>query len=125
MNEYITIMPYKDPKKNAEHVKKWRLAHREHWNEYFRNYVRKQRIKAMEVIGQGIIKCRICGFDDIRALEIDHINGGGTIERRRNKTTTYSYKWYRMIITGKRSIQDLQILCGNCHNIKSYEKRIL
>lgn len=61
--------------------------------------------------------CRQCGFSDRRALQIDHVNGGGSAERLRTKKTGWSgYKFIlEKIMTGST---DYQILCANCNWIK-------
>jgi len=41
--------------------------------------VRNMRDEAIRILGG---KCSRCGFDDFRALQIDHINGDGAEERR-------------------------------------------
>lgn len=56
-----------------------------------------------------------CGFSDERALEIDHINGGGK-EHRKNLSNS-AYKDYVVSHT-----EEFQVLCSNCHSIKTYEE---
>jgi hypothetical protein len=61
-------------------------------------------------------KCANCGFDDIRALQIDHINGGGKKEIMKYQKYYNWRKYYRMVLadtTGK-----YQCLCANCNWIK-------
>lgn len=61
--------------------------------------------------------CCKCGFDDERALQFDHINGGGSKERRKG------FDWWSFL---KRldtmDVEELkgvyQILCANCNQIK-------
>lgn len=62
-------------------------------------------------------KCIRCNFSDTRALQIDHINGGGAKER---KSITGNYHKYvlQKIINGDTSYQ---LLCANCNWIKKYE----
>lgn len=59
-------------------------------------------------------KCVICGIDDIRVLQIDHINNDGQNDRSSRRR-----EFHREIVEGKRS--DLQILCANHHSIKNWE----
>ena len=59
-------------------------------------------------------KCCVCGYSDYRALEIDHIRGGGTKATRGNPT-----KPQHDIIAG-RNLDHYQILCSNCNSIKRY-----
>lgn len=56
--------------------------------------------------------CASCGFSDLRALQIDHINGGGTSEIKRLGN---GVKYYRHIMS---NISNYQILCANCNQIK-------
>lgn len=59
-------------------------------------------------------KCIQCGFSDYRALQVDHILGGGSIERREKSGIQL---WNHMI----KNISKYQILCANCNWIKRYE----
>jgi len=75
------------------------------------------RKKAVEVLGG---KCVRCGFTDIRALQIDHVNGGGQKEHR----SIGSMAVYRKIIQKHsmgENIKDYQVLCANCNWIKRWE----
>lgn len=64
-------------------------------------------------------KCIHCGFNDIRALQIDHINGGGVKELR---STGNRCVYYNRVL---KSVQDgdnkYQLLCANCNWIKRHE----
>ena len=42
-------------------------------------------------------KCLKCGFSDRRALQIDHINGGGIKERRIGNTRQFHHKVLKSI----------------------------
>jgi len=56
-----------------------------------------------------------CGFDDFRALQIDHINGGGSSERKTLKKDSL----YREVL--KDNTNKYQLLCANCNSIKRIE----
>ncbi|SRR6266700_4591282 len=71
------------------------------------------RLKQGAIIMLGGI-CVRCGWNDIRCLEIDHI-----IPVRGDRSL-YGIKLYRSIVTGG-STENLQVLCANCHAIKTYE----
>lgn len=62
--------------------------------------------------------CVRCGFDDMRALQIDHIRGGGTAL---GKTGMKGYRLWRSILGGE--ITDYQVLCANCNWIKRCENK--
>lgn len=65
-------------------------------------------------------ECARCGFSDRRALQIDHVYGGGTKERRENNSGNTAV--YRKILTEVLQGTDkYQILCANCNYIKRSE----
>lgn len=74
-------------------------------------YQRKLRSQAISYLGSV---CSNCGFSDIRALQIDHIEGDGS-ERRK---TIDTYRMYREILRGEPGYQ---LLCANCNWIKRVE----
>ena len=75
---------------------------------------RELRLIALSVLGG---KCVKCGFDDPRALHLDHIHGGGGAH---NRKVSWSVR-YRSIIDGTTSA--FQVLCANCNWIKRTENR--
>ena len=84
---------------------------------------RKQRKELREYIFNffGNI-CNQCGFTNSKALCIDHVNGGGTKERKSTKNTKgldigYYIKIKEGLDTGK-----YQCLCANCNMIKKLER---
>ena len=83
------------------------------------NRKRSQQIK-LEVFkyysGLTIPKCCKCGYDDIRALSIDHIDGGGA-EHRRKLTHKNFYNW----LIKNNYPKGFQVLCMNCQFIKKWE----
>ena len=87
-------------------------------NEKVKKYLVSIRLKLIEFLGS---KCCKCGIDDIRMLEIDHINGNG-FKKNKRFTNTYCEHLYYLKRPEKAKIT-FQILCGNCHNIKTYEER--
>lgn len=56
-------------------------------------------------------KCVHCGFEDERALQIDHINGGGRAEAR----SIGVFGIYKKVLSGAPGYQ---VLCANCNVIK-------
>jgi len=81
------------------------------------NYNVKYRQDVLGILG---LRCITCGFDDIRALQIDHVKGTGASERnRRNGEIGNPYKLIlKKIIDGS---EDYQVLCANCNWIKRSE----
>lgn len=91
----------------AERQAKYRAKNAEKVREYARQKYHQMRDETLSLLGG---RCAECGFADRRALEIDHIEP---------KSRTGQKQWHqemRMV----RSRPDLyQILCANCHTIKS------
>lgn len=57
-------------------------------------------------------ECVNCGFSDIRALQVDHIAGGGRKERLTMKNRA---KFLRHVLN---NLPKYQTLCANCNVIK-------
>ena len=91
--------PEERAQKDAVYAKKWRA---------------ERRASIISLFGG---KCCRCGFDDWRALQVDHVNGGGN-KQRKSGISLWSY--YDEIESGDRS--KLQLLCANCNQIKRYEE---
>lgn len=59
--------------------------------------------------------CTDCGYaDDARALQFDHIDGGGSKRRSPAQCTT--------IAAAEREIQNCEVVCANCHAIRTSER---
>lgn len=59
--------------------------------------------------------CVRCGFADERALQIDHVNGGGKQVDPYRATMAF----YRKVLTNR---DQYQLLCANCNVIKRIEE---
>lgn len=68
------------------------------------------RQQVIELLGG---KCSICGNDDCRVLQIDHINKDGYLDSNGSKLIA-------KIVLGQRGIGDLRLLCANCHHRVTY-----
>lgn len=75
----------------------------------------RMKRRALSVIGGAI--CVSCGADDIRVLEVNHINGGGAKESKLRRETHTPVDMYKRILRGLRSITDLNVLCRPCNAI--------
>lgn len=76
---------------------------------------RKQRAKVISALGQCCVRC---GFSDVRALQIDHVNGGGNAERYSLGSPNKLYR--KILINGA---DGYQLLCANCNWIKRHENQ--
>ena len=109
---------------------RYRLTHKEYYAERQNVYALKNPIKvrsaqrtwrarvkkATYILLGG--KCIKCGFADSRALQIDHVNGGGWKEI---KTIKGSYALFVLnsLLAGEKN--KYQLLCANCNWIKRVE----
>ena len=80
-----------------------------------RDYTKRQKSAILELLGK---KCVRCGFEDDRALQIDHVNGGGVKEKKKMTGGTYYVFVVKRILAGSKKYQ---VLCANCNWIKRFE----
>ena len=121
-------MVYKDLEKLKEKKKQYRESHREQMRVYNQAYRQAHQgecnernaeyrffLKAQVLThyGNGKCACVKCGFDDMRALSIDHVNGRS--EDRKVGSVLYSWLRRRLFPLG------YQTLCMNCQYIKRTE----
>lgn len=112
-------------------AKRWRKSHPEAVKEQKRKYyarhrdvLRKRRapgnlarsrnIRAMALAALGNV-CVKCGFSDPRALQIDHIDGNGCVERAEKYNRD---GFHRKVLADQTGYQ---LLCANCNWIKRSE----
>ncbi len=78
------------------------------------------KVEVLTHYGNGSLACVRCGFDDIRALSIDHVVGKGNEERKTLKLSGYAfYSWLKK----NNYPEGYQTLCMNCQVIKRQERR--
>lgn len=123
-------MPSKDPSKVTESYRKYNASEkgrlrRKKWRHSklgleamrrkYKELRRKRRKALIEELGG---RCVMCGYhDNIFGLEIDHINGGGKLER----TSRRSHQFYRYYLKHLDEAREkLQVMCAICHNIKTW-----
>jgi 5-methylcytosine-specific restriction endonuclease McrA len=102
-----------DPEKMREYKRDYARKNRESQ----RNYMRKVYASVVQMLGG---KCIDCGCKILKALEINHIHGGGRKEERKRGRKSYLLDIYK----GRRKTNDLNILCRVCNN-KHYLETIL
>lgn len=104
-------------RENREHVKQ---KNREY---YLRNRDKignriKQRQDEMHIAVLMLLggQCDRCHFNDMRALQIDHVNGDGKHDKNKMGSASYYERVLKEVHTGK-----YQLLCANDNTIKRYE----
>lgn len=81
----------------------WRKKYREEWHD-----------KVLVIMGS---RCCQCGYNaDKRALQVDHIDGGGC---RESAKTGLPY-WKKVLESVDKNEGKYQLLCANCNFIKRY-----
>ncbi len=121
---------YKTPEKYLASSRNWKNNNKEKCKEDRKNYYDENKMKERGthkkymtkmrtfILSRFGTKCNHCGFDDVRALQIDHINGGGRKERITLGDSTSNY--YRKLrdLPSDELYKTYQLLCANCNMIK-------
>ena len=97
--------------------KLWRRRNPSGIRDYQNKYVKKKRDECKREIFYLLgNRCSMCGFADVRALQIDHVKGNGNRDRScHSANLNYMNKVLRKIKTGSK---EYQLLCANCNWIK-------
>ncbi len=94
---------------------RWLVANPENHARYNENKgLHRQEQRRLVISHYGGV-CRCCGLDDLEILSIDHIDGGGTVQRKLIGNS--SYQMYKWIITNEFP-DNFQVLCMNCNLAK-------
>lgn len=99
-------MPYKDKDKQKEYQ---RLRQQRR-----RLFYRKE---VFRILGK---ECSSCGISDERVLQLDHIKP--ILRKPEERDGSGSWTWQQLAL-GKITSDNLQVLCANCHMIKTIEDR--
>jgi len=110
---YNIIM--RDPEKKKENDRRYKEKHKEALRLKQKQKRREYKKIVFDHYGN---KCFHCGFSDIRALQIDHVNNNGAEERKQNGGQWFSgWHFYKYLIDNKLP-EGYQTLCANCNMIK-------
>ena len=74
------------------------------------------RIELMHYLGG---KCSMCGTDDIRVLQLNHLMGGGKKDFERYRS---EYHLYKAILSGEEPKSNFNVLCANCNLVYEYKQ---
>lgn len=97
-----------------------RRANRERYIEICRDFRRRRKIEVLQHYSPSL-QCQRCGFNDVRALSIDHTEGGGHQHRRSIGGQECFYYWLKR----NGFPPGFQVLCMNCQFIKRDERHEL
>jgi hypothetical protein len=99
-------------KKNPEKRKAIVLRCNQNNPDRHKKYHQQLRFKVLFYYGKGKIECACCGEQTYEFLAIDHINGGGTKERKEAYGNICQLLWNKKLPDG------YQVLCHNCNMAK-------
>lgn len=107
-------------RKNRERRRQYYQEHKEALNNYHQEWRHQLKLEVFSYYSGGILGCRCCGETDIVVLCLDHINGGGTRERRETRRLGVGlYSWLKT-----HNFPDgYQVLCANCNMRKAMKER--
>lgn len=108
---YTTVRAFFNPEKKQRLVKGLPLS------VYASRNLQALRRQVIDALGG---KCCKCGFSDVRALQLDHIHGGGAKEI---KSLGHSKIYKKILSNLKLESSNYQVLCANCNWIKRHENK--
>jgi hypothetical protein len=94
----------------SEYLKQWCSANKKRVNFLNQRRRERQRNKLLEIVGNT---CKDCGNTDTRVLQFDHVSDNKICNVGRCK----SWK------TALEEAQKCEVVCANCHAIRTYERR--
>ena len=97
---------------------RWREKNRERLREDARQHKLKAKKIILERYGKSCVKC---GFDDIRALHLDHIENNGAEERKSLGGQKFSGSNFYLYLIKQGLPDGYQTLCANCNFIKQWD----
>ena len=103
-------MAYKDSERQKEYQRLWQREQRV-----------KRRNRVVDLLGR---KCIDCGNSDIRVLQIDHKIPVLRNREGYNKRLDSGARLTDRIANGTLDINDFELRCANCHQIKNYALRV-
>lgn len=118
-----------DTRIRTEEQKKYNKEHPQRWKrlqKYFKenkeeiSKISRERVRkvVLNIISGNNPRCANCGCDDIRLLEINHKDGGGSKERLQGRNQEM---FVRNIYKGIRKTNDLNLLCRVCNSLHYLE----
>ena len=88
--------------------------HDQEFKESRKQSIWDRKIKLIQSLGG---KCSVCGNDDIRVLDINHIDQSTKVTPKKRQ-----YTWARRFRDWEINRDNLEILCANCHRIHTWKQ---
>jgi hypothetical protein len=116
MREYNREYRAQHGKRLSAQTAAWKRANRERVRANERAAALRIKLATFALFGSVCCKC---GFSDHRALQLDHIHGAGSEDRRASYRAGTAL--YRAILRSEKDRSLFQLLCANCNWIKRVE----
>jgi len=102
---------------------KYHFENKEWREKYYQEYYAKIRLEVLAKVDPAM-KCAMCGCDDTRFLEVNHIQGGGAKEHKgyEEEGHNFGHNMILLIHKGKRGLEDLNLLCRACNSLDHLER---
>jgi hypothetical protein len=96
---------------HRQHSVAYAHAHRDLRRKSRRASIKRLRIQVIEHYSNGVPKCLCCGESHAEFLVLDHIQGGGTKQRKNMGGTAKIFRWLR----AQGYPEGYRVLCFNCN----------
>ena len=119
--DYVRENPDKTTPVDPEYYRKYRRKNKEEINRRAKERTLRIKTGVLTHYGNGKCVCVKCGFNDVRALSIDHINNDGAKFRKTmmpNRSRAFSGLEFYAWLKKNNYPNGLQTLCMNCQWIK-------
>jgi hypothetical protein len=85
-----------------------------------------RRIEIITKYSNGLMCCNQCGYSNVKALVLDHVNDDGYLFRMKNGGRPMSVfdQVERAESKGEQITERLQVLCANCNVLKEVERKL-
>ena len=110
-NEYQRNWRRRNPEKARFNDKKTKQKNIGRIRDYRRVWVLRVKTEVLTHYGRGKLECTLCGEKRLPCLSIDHINGGGT--RHMKSLNKFGQRFYRYLKT-ESFPSGYRTLCMNC-----------
>ncbi len=119
--DYMRVYRKSHKKEMSEWRKIWWAENRDKHIAFYHKRKQETRVRVLTHYSNGKLACVRCGFDDIRALSIDHMNNDGYKMRKDGKG--YSGIPFYVKLINSNYPEGYQTLCMNCQFIKRWETK--
>jgi len=95
--------------------------------EYLNKIIWERKLEVIKKLGG---KCKVCGLDDIRVLDINHIDRDkkdkhknfGRPRSRWLLPAPSAHSWLKRLQNWEGDLDNIEILCANCHRKHTWEQ---